>query len=313
MPSALHRAFHDLLHDTPTLAVRLALPQLDPPPPVAVVSPDLSPSALTADLALLLGGARPTHGLVVEIQLRRDDDKRFVWPAYVGLMRRRHRVPVTLLVVTNSAKVARWAAAPIPLDGHGSTLRPVVVGPAQLPVILRPEDAARDVDLAALAAIAHADHPQRQPIAEALLTALRGLSPAAAFSYHELLAAALGPLLKDHDMLQPYRVYLPETQALLDDARRQGEQRGRIEGGIEGEQRGRLEGERQGRIDGLRFGWAARFSGEPLSPELDAALAKADLPALLRAAPALLAAPDPEAAAEALLAALAASPTEPQT
>jgi hypothetical protein len=33
-------------------------------------------------------------------------------------------------------------------------------------------------------------------------------------------------------------------------------------------------------------------------------LAQADLPALLRAAPALLAAPDPEAAAEALLVAL---------
>jgi hypothetical protein len=297
MPSALHRAVHDLLHDTPALAVRLALPGLDPPPPVTVVSPELSPAALTADLALLLGGEQPTHGILVEIQLRRDEDKRFVWPAYVGLMRRRHRVPVTLLVVTTSAKVARWAAQPIALDGHGSTLRPVVVGPAQLPVILNADEAAQDVDLAALAAIAHADHPQRQPIAEAVLGALRGLSPAAAFSYHQLLGAALGPFIQDHPMLQPYRVYLPETQAMLDDARQEGEQRGRIEG----ERRGRIEGERRG----LRFGWAARFGGAPLPPELDAVLAQADLPALLRAAPALLAAPDPEAAAEALRVALA--------
>jgi hypothetical protein len=296
MPSALHRAVHDLLHDTPSLAVRLALPALDPPPPVAVVSPELSPAALSADLALLLGGDRPTQGLLVEIQLRRDDDKRFVWPAYVSLMRRRHRVPVTLLVVTPSARVARWAAEPIPLDGHGSTLRPVVVGPAQLPVIVSAEDAARDVDLAALAAIAHADHPQRRPIAEALLGALGGLSPAAAFSYHQLLAAALGPHLKDPAMLQPYRVYLPETQALLDDAR--------LEGEALGEQRGRLEGERRG----LRFGWAARFGGAPLPAELDAALAQAELPALLRAAPALLSAPDPAAAAEALRVALAGLP-----
>ena len=48
MPSALHRAVHDLLHDTPSLAVRLALPELVPPPPVAVVSPELSPAALRA-------------------------------------------------------------------------------------------------------------------------------------------------------------------------------------------------------------------------------------------------------------------------
>jgi hypothetical protein len=114
--------------------------------------------------------------------------------------------------------------------------------------------------------------------------------------------------LKEHDMLQPYRVYLPETQALLDDARRQGEQRGRVEG----EQRGRAEGERRGRLEGLRIGWAARFGGEALPPELDAALAQADLPALLRAAPDLLAAPDPEAAAAGLRAALTLSATGPQ-
>jgi hypothetical protein len=61
-------------------------------------------------------------GIVVEVQLNRDDDKGFVWPVYIATLRNRIRCPVCLLVVASDAKVVNWARQPILLGGalaHG--------------------------------------------------------------------------------------------------------------------------------------------------------------------------------------------------
>ncbi|MBL8619476.1 MAG: hypothetical protein JNM72_27945, partial [Deltaproteobacteria bacterium] len=194
MPGTLHRAIHDLILDSPALAVRLAMPGVDPPPLITVAANELSPTALTPDLALLIGGSVPTHGLVVEVQGRRDPDKPWVWPAYVAMMRRRHRVPVDLLVITQRPAVARWAARPLHLTWAGTTLRPRVIGPKQLPVFLRPEEAAKDIELAVLAAVAHVQHPQRLQIASAVLLAIQELRLEAAPRYTDIIRAVIGPL-----------------------------------------------------------------------------------------------------------------------
>ena len=91
---------------------------------------------------------------MVEVQLQVDRDKRFVWPAYVSAAHHKHRLPVTLLIITPSREVAQAARAPLSFDGHEPTLQPVVIGPDELPVLTRPEDAAKDLDLAALSALA---------------------------------------------------------------------------------------------------------------------------------------------------------------
>jgi hypothetical protein len=315
MPSVLHKAIIDLIQDTPALAVRLAqpaLPGLKPDARAELRPTELAQSSLMADLVLRLGGPPPTHTLVVEVQLKVDREKRFVWPAYVSAAHHRYKLPVTLLVVTPSRRVARAARAPLSFDGHGPTLRPLVIGPDDLPVLLRPEEAAQDLDYAALSALAHLRHPKRAKIAGALLQALRDLPPGTAVSYHQLMRAVLGPVVEEAAMLKPNRLYVPETIALVAEAEERGEARGEQRGRAEGEQRGRAEGEQRGRAEGelrgqregLRFGWAARFGAMPLPAEVEAALQQADLEAVKRAGPALLGASEPAAAAAAMLTAL---------
>ncbi|MBL8615363.1 MAG: hypothetical protein JNM72_07130 [Deltaproteobacteria bacterium] len=179
------------------------------------------------------------------------------------------------------------------------------------------EEAAQDLDYAALSALAHLRHPKRAKIAGALLQALRDLPPGTAVSYHQLMRAVLGPIAKGETMLKPYRLYVPETIALVAEAEQRGEARGEQRGRAEGEQRGRAEGEQRGRAEGeergelrgqregLRFGWAARFGAVPLPAEVEASLQQADLEAIKRAGPALLGASEPAAAAAAMLTALA--------
>jgi hypothetical protein len=226
MPGTLHRAIHDLILDSPALAVRLAMPGVDPPPLITVAANELSATALTPDLALLIGGPTPTHGLVVEVQGRRDPDKPWVWPAYVAMMRRRHRVPVDLLVITQRPAVARWAARPLHLTWAGTTLRPRVIGPKQLPVFLRPEEAAKDIELAVLAAVAHVQHPQRLQIASAVLLAIQELRLEAAPRYTDIIRAVIGPLTEELDMSVLDRVYSKDTIAKLKAAIAEGEARG---------------------------------------------------------------------------------------
>ena len=296
MPGVLHRAIHDLILDHPALAVRLAMPGARPPPPITVAATELSPSALTPDLALLIGAPEPTHGLIVEVQGRRDPDKPWAWPAYVAMMRRRHKVPVDLLVITQRPAVARWAARPLQLSWAGTTLRPRVVGPAQLPVLLRPEDAAQDIELAVLAAVAHVSHPQRRQIARAALLALQGLHLDAAPRYTDIIRAVIGPLNEELDMGVLDRVYSKDTIAKLKAAIAEGEARGKAEA----------------LLDSLRLAWQARFAPTPLPDEVERALISAGPEALRRAQLVVFTADAPERALAGLRAALLVEAAEPQ-
>lgn len=171
-------------------------------------------------------------------------------------------------------------------------------------MLTRPEDAAKDLDLAALSTLAHMNHPEGPKIAAAVLQAIRDLPAGTRVSYDQLMRAVLGPIEEGERMLKPYRLYVPETIALVAEAeqrgRAEGEQRGEARGVALGEARGQLEGHRAG----LRFGWAARFGAAPMPAAVEEALQAADLEAIRRAGPALLGAQDAEAAAAALLAAL---------
>lgn len=76
----------------------------------------LRPVEYEADLVLFLArNSRYVFGIIVEVQLSRDEDKRYVWPVFVANLRARHRCPVGLLVVTVEDSIARWAARSIDL------------------------------------------------------------------------------------------------------------------------------------------------------------------------------------------------------
>jgi len=120
MPSNLHEWLLELFRNrsdsAPELLRKLdvALPEYDQ---VRVESPDvnnLKSVEYRADLVLFLSrGSQHVLGIIVEVQLRRDERKCYAWPAYVANLRARHRCPVCLLVITAEESVARWAAKAI--------------------------------------------------------------------------------------------------------------------------------------------------------------------------------------------------------
>ena len=131
---------------------------------------DLRPAEYRADLVLLLmRGSQKVLGVIVEVQLGRDEDKPYAWPAYIANLRARHRCPVCLLVITIEDAVARWAGRFIDV-GPGTRCTPWVVGPSNTPMITALQDAQENVELAVLSAIEHGQSPDI-PMAARIATA----------------------------------------------------------------------------------------------------------------------------------------------
>ena len=106
MPSIRHEAPLELLRRDPQLAAVL-LRGLGVPVPAgaaAVLAPaDLSasvPAELRADAVVVLSGTDGARlAVVVEVQLRYDQDKRYSWPAYLTQVRAAQHCPAVLRCV----------------------------------------------------------------------------------------------------------------------------------------------------------------------------------------------------------------------
>jgi hypothetical protein len=116
VPSLLHESLLKLFRNRPALAPELLREALHVELPdysdVRIDSAqftDIQPAEYRADLVVMLLTHKPVLGIIVEVQLSRDEDKGFVWPAYVFNLRSQLRCPAWLLVVTANEAVARWA------------------------------------------------------------------------------------------------------------------------------------------------------------------------------------------------------------
>jgi hypothetical protein len=161
MPSQLHEALLLLFRNRPTLAPELMRDALHFELPAfteaRIDSADLTevkPAEYHADLVVLLLDGVPVYGIVIEVQLSRDQRKRFVWPVYASSLRARLKLPVSLLIVAPDEAVARWAAQPIDLGG-GNVFRALVLAPSGVPQIVDQAQARDDPELAVLSAMAH--------------------------------------------------------------------------------------------------------------------------------------------------------------
>jgi hypothetical protein len=83
--------------------------------------------------------------------------------ALLELLRNRPSLAVALLVLTLSRGTARWARQPIDIGHPGFELRPLVIGPDEVPTILNPDKAQADPELAVLSAMAHGRGPSWKP------------------------------------------------------------------------------------------------------------------------------------------------------
>jgi hypothetical protein len=200
MPSYVHELLLTLFRNRSQSAADL-LRELDVQVPeyddVCIESSDLShlePAEYRADLVLfLVQGTRKALGVIVEIQLQPDENKRYAWPAYVTNLRARHRCPVCLLVVTVEDAVARWAAKPIEL-GPDNCFRPCVVGPANTPAVTELRVAEEQVEFAVLSAIEHgksANVELAARVASAAILASAGIDAERSRLYLDLIMISL--------------------------------------------------------------------------------------------------------------------------
>src|SRR2546430_2127623 len=199
MPSSMHEGYAEMFRRDPSVVPKLlteafgvTLPGHDQ---VCLESGDLTQSVPTeyrADAVVgLVRTAARVLAVVVEVQLGRDGDKRWSWPVYLTTVRARLRCPVVLLVVCVDPRTAKWCAAPIDVGHPGWILRPLVMGPDQIPFVTDPEQARRSPELAVLSAMAHANRPDWHQVAQALLAALVTLDEDRRIQYSGIVWAAL--------------------------------------------------------------------------------------------------------------------------
>ncbi|MBL9028802.1 MAG: hypothetical protein JNL21_41800, partial [Myxococcales bacterium] len=193
-----HEGFLELFRHRPELAAKLLRDALGVELPAyseaRVVSGDLTeaqPVELRADLVILLRDDKPVLVIVLEVQLGRDDDKPFSWPHYLAAVRSRYRCEACLFVVTPLETIAAWARRPIRL-GPNNTFEPYVLGPAAVPAVDDPTEAASLPELAVLSATAHGNDPKDgAQIALAAIAAASGLPDELAALYYDLIRVSL--------------------------------------------------------------------------------------------------------------------------
>ncbi len=240
MPSLLHEILVLLFRQRPLLAPELlrdalhtAVPEFEE---ATLRDADLSqavPTELRSDLVVLLHAEKPVLGIVVEVQLRPDDQKHYVWPLYLAALRAEHHCPCCLLVVTPSRFVAQWASRPIALGPAGDSVHPLVVGPDSIPVVTDATQARRAPELALLSVQAHGKTDAGFDVAMAALAASADLDGERAMLYCEWIQLAVGDAvrqkLEEEMRIQDYEFRSEFAKRYLSKGREEGRVAGRAE------------------------------------------------------------------------------------
>ncbi|MFJ4901735.1 hypothetical protein [Streptomyces sp. NPDC088727] len=203
MVSSPHEAMHRIFQEYPGLFSRVSevlgvdLPQ---PTSATVLPTDLTEAKpVERRVDTLLRIETETDGpflLAIEAQGKKDRRKTTSWPYYVSYLHNRYDgLSVLLLVVCQDHATAEWAARPLTIglpQWPTLTLKPLVAGPHNMPVITNVAEARKDLALATLAAITHADNPDVGAILKTLSAALREAPEDVADPIVELTAQGLG-------------------------------------------------------------------------------------------------------------------------
>ena len=247
MPSYLHEVLVEMFRDRPVFAAELLTGLLGMPVPAfeqaRVSSADLTnvaPTEYRADAVIVLTvGNAPVLGVVVEVQLGRKRRKRRVWPAYVANLYARLGCPVSLLVVCRDRVTAAWCGMPIMVGVPGYMLTPLVLGPAEVPVVTDPTLARRQPELAVLSAMVHGERSGEKGVFDALLAALEEVDQDHADLYTDIVLAALPQAIRDYLETLMSAATIRATYGYQSDfARRyyaEGEAKGKAEGEASGE------------------------------------------------------------------------------
>ncbi|MEU6380010.1 hypothetical protein [Streptomyces sp. NPDC046909] len=251
MVTSSHEAMHRIFQEDPGVFARtfrrLDLPLADFPDPVAVsLLPndltEIQPTERRVDTLLRIDATSgESHLLIIEAQGKPNPKKPSSWAYYVAHLREKYGIPPVLVVTCQDRSTARWAEKPIvigPAFWPTLTLRPLVLGPHNVPVITDPSAAARDIPLATLSAITHAKDPNAPAILKALAVALKTIDEDTARIFAELTELGLGKALAAETWRQLMAVDLSFFRSETSQRLRA---EGRVEGRVEGQAESRAE------------------------------------------------------------------------
>lgn len=240
MVSSSHEALHRIFQKDPALLTRALQRVLRVPFPepreFAAMNVDLTetePVERRVDTLLRAETDEGTYLLVVESQGKKDEAKRRSWPYYLSYLYAKYHCDPVLIVITQNSATARWAAEPIHLGVPGRpslTVRPLVLGPDNVPVIADERAAERDVPLAVLSAMTHGRGPQAAAILESLVAALRTIDAESAAVFVQFVDSCLA----DPEARKMWRDLMTDMQyfwrhPLAEQVREEGREEGRIE------------------------------------------------------------------------------------
>lgn len=241
-----HEALIHMFHNRPHFAAELLSEVLGVPIPnysqarlTAAECTEITPTEYRADAVVVLSDDEPRLAVVVEVQRGPDPAKRWSWPVYLTTVRARLKCPAMLLVVCPTNRVARWCTERINLGHPGLVLDPLVLAPAQVPLIAEPADAVLSPELAVLSGAVHGADPRHgEKALDAAFAAFMAVDQDAGQVYADYLLSLLP---------QAARQYLEglmkagKYEYKSDFARRyygEGEAKGRAEGKAEGKAEG---------------------------------------------------------------------------
>ncbi len=202
MVSSSHEAMHRIFQEDPGIFARtfraLGIPFSDPVA-VSLLPTDLTETApleRRVDTLLRFDTAEDDGFLLlVEAQGKKDSAKPASWAYYLAHLWTKYATPPVLLVVCQDKTTAAWASGPFtigPAQWPALTLRPLVLGPHNIPVITDVSVAARDIPLATLSAITHGREANAAAILKALASAMKTVDEKTAGIFIELTELGLG-------------------------------------------------------------------------------------------------------------------------
>ncbi|MCX5207239.1 hypothetical protein OG897_38280 [Streptomyces sp. NBC_00237] len=195
--------------------------------------------------------------LVIEAQGKPDHDKPAAWAYYLAYLYTKYKIQPILLVTCQDRTTGRWAEEKFDIglpQRPSLTLRPLSLGPHNVPAITDPETASEDVRRAVLSTITHGKDPNVGAILKALATALKTVDEDTASTYIEYTEQSLGStpaaqIWRDL-MAADLSYFRSETAQKL---RREGKAEGLAEGEAKGIVKGEAKGIALGRAQALMY------------------------------------------------------------
>lgn len=246
MPKAPHEALHHLFRDDPDLVRRALKECLDEDFPVfrsvAVIDSDLTEIKAIArevDTALMIETDCGAEILIIEPQSTPPTRAKMrAWHWYLSYFEAYFNVPAALIILTADKATAEACRRPMTLGPErraSATVHPFVIGPDNTPFITDRAQAADDIMLAVMAALAHRKHPEINTALDTLAEALGDveLESAAFFAHYVEIGLGEGSAY-DHWKGIIMTMTYPFASKLRDEFEARGREKGRTEGRAEG-------------------------------------------------------------------------------